>query len=332
MTLAEGESSGKLVARLFNVSKSFEGRQIIKDFSTIIQRGDRVGIVGPNGSGKTTLVNLVTGKLAPDSGKVKIGVGSEILVVDQKREMLDPNWTLKDALTDGTGDMVSIGEETKHVISYMKDFLFLPEQLRTPLHALSGGEKGRLMLARGLRTPSNFLILDEPTNDLDLETLDLLQEFVADFPGTVLIVSHDRDFLDRTCTSVIASADKGIWHEYAGGYSDMLRQRGSDKTSTVTLKPKQADKQKPKQGKPSRSPSKFTFSQKHALETLPKEIERLEFEIGKLKKALEDPELYSKDPKKFETWVKALADREESLAEKEEQWLELELLREELGD
>ena len=332
LTLAESESSGKLVARLFNVSKSFEDRQIIKDFSTIIQRGDRVGIVGPNGSGKTTLVNLVTGKIEPDSGKVKIGIGSEILVVDQKREMLDPDWTLKDALTDGTGDMVSIGEETKHVISYMKDFLFLPEQLRTPLHALSGGEKGRLMLARGLRTPSNFLILDEPTNDLDLETLDLLQEFVADFPGTVLIVSHDRDFLDRTCTSVIASDGNGLWHEYAGGYSDMLGQRGGSKKPVDVPKPKQAGKPKPRPDKQSKPASKFSFSQKHALETLPKEIERLEFEIGKLKKALEDPELYSKDPKKFDTWVKALAEREKSLNEKEEQWLELEILREEWGD
>ncbi len=332
LTLAEGESSGKLVARLFNVSKSFGAKQIIKDFSAIIQRGDRVGIVGPNGSGKTTMVNLVTGKVAPDSGKVKIGIGSEILVVDQKREMLDPDWTLKDALTDGTGDMVSIGEETKHVISYMKDFLFLPEQLRTPLRALSGGEKGRLMLARGLRTPSNFLILDEPTNDLDLETLDLLQEFVADFPGTVLIVSHDRDFLDRTCTSVIASESKGIWHEYAGGYSDMLRQRGGGKIPVASPKAKPASKSKPRQDKQTTPGSKLSFSQKHALETLPKEIERLEFEIGKLNKALEDPELYSKDPKKFNTWVKALADRETSLSAKEEEWLELEVLREEMGD
>ncbi len=150
--------------------------------------------------------------MQPDSGTIRLGIGLEQLVIDQKRDMLKPEWSLKDALTDGAGDTIVIGSETKHVMTYMKDFLFLPEQARTPIHALSGGERGRLMLARGLRTPSNFLILDEPTNDLDLETLDLLQEFLADYQGTVLLVSHDRDFIDRVCTSVIASDGDGIWH------------------------------------------------------------------------------------------------------------------------
>ena len=332
ITMAEGETSGKLVAKLFGISKSYGERKIVDDLSTIISRGARVGIVGPNGSGKTTLIKMITGELEPDSGKVKLGVNLETLLIDQKREMLDPNWTLKDAMTDGRGDTVVIGEETKYVYSYMKDFLFLPEQARTPIHALSGGERGRLMLARGLRTPSNFLVLDEPTNDLDLETLDLLQEFLADYPGTVLLVSHDRDFLDRVCTSVITSEGNGIWQEYAGGYSDMLAQRGSaPKAEQQKAKPK--SKAKPKQEvKPKEASNKLSAKQQHALKTLPKEIERLEFEIEKLQKALAKPGLYDEDPKKFNAWAGELGKREELLSEKETEWLELEMLAEELSE
>ena len=332
ITMAEGETSGKLVAKLFGISKSYGERKIVDDLSTIISRGARVGIVGPNGSGKTTLIKMITGELEPDSGKVKLGVNLETLLIDQKREMLDPNWTLKDAMTDGRGDTVVIGEETKYVYSYMKDFLFLPEQARTPIHALSGGERGRLMLARGLRTPSNFLVLDEPTNDLDLETLDLLQEFLADYPGTVLLVSHDRDFLDRVCTSVITSEGHGIWQEYAGGYSDMLAQRGSaPKAESQKSKPK--SKAKPKQeAKPKETSNKLSPKQQHALKTLPKEIERLEFEIEKLQKALAKPGLYDEDSKKFNAWASELSKREELLSEKENEWLELEMMAEELGE
>jgi len=334
MTMAEGETSGKLVAKLFSISKSFGERKIVKELSTTIGRGDRLGIVGPNGSGKTTLIKMITGELEPDSGKVKLGVNLDTLIIDQKREMLDPDWTLKDALTDGTGDTVVIGDESKYVYSYMKDFLFLPEQARTPIHALSGGERGRLMLARGLRTPSNFLILDEPTNDLDLETLDLLQEFLADYPGTVLLVSHDRDFLDRVCTSVISYEAEGIWHEYAGGYSDMLAQRRPSKKSD-TVKPAQKKKKSSTPGEgektSSASATKLTAPQQHLLKTLPKELERLEFEISKLNTALAKPDLYAEDPKKFTAWSNELAKREILLAEKEEEWLELEILAEELN-
>ena len=333
LTLAEGESSGKLVAKLFSISKAFGENTIVSNFSTTISRGDRIGLVGPNGCGKTTLVKLITGDLTPDSGKIKLGVNLDTLIIDQKREMLDPDWTLKDALTDGSGDMVSIGEETKHVYSYMKDFLFAAEQARTPIHALSGGERGRLMLARGLRMPSNFLILDEPTNDLDLETLDLLQEFIADYPGTVVLVSHDRDFLDRVCTSVITPDKKGHWLEYAGGYSDMMVQKKPsrpvvERPSNPKPKPSaKSTKQKQKTSEPKEA--KLSFSQKHALETLPKEIKRLEFEIEKLKAALAKPGLYESDPKKFNTWANELAKRETSLGEKEDEWLELEMLRDE---
>ncbi len=331
ITMAEGEASGKLVAKLFGISKSLGDVEYVSNLSTIISRGDRLGIVGPNGSGKTTLINLITGNLVPDEGKVKLGANLEPLVIDQKREVLDPDWTLKDALTDGRGDAVVIGEETKYVYSYMQDFLFLPEQARTPVHALSGGERARLTLARGLRTPSNFLVLDEPTNDLDLETLDLLQEFLADYPGTVLLVSHDRDFLDRVCTSVLVSEGNGKWNEYAGGYSDMLAQRaeppGSEPKKILRKKAKPAGNQNNNDSNTDAN-TKLSFNQQYALKTLPREIERLEFEIGKLNTALAKPGLYDKDPKKFNSWAQELAKRETLLAEKEEEWLELELLAE----
>ena len=335
---AEAVVSGKLVAKLDDVSKSLGGRKIVDGFSAIIMRGERVGIVGPNGAGKTTLINLITGKLEPDTGTIRLGLNLDTLVVDQKRQMLDPEWTLKDALTDGAGDKVALGSETRHVMTYMKDFLFLPEQARTPVHALSGGERGRLMLARGLRQPSNFLVLDEPTNDLDLETLDLLQEFIADYAGTVLLVSHDRDFLDRTCTSVIAPEGNGKWLRYAGGYSDMLAQRKGAAKPVVREAAKPARKEKTGSEATGSSSAgdgtasrRLSFKQKHALETLPGEIGKLESEIAKLKKALEAPDLYAREPARFNKYAEALAEREKALAEKEEQWLELEILREEAG-
>ena len=193
-----------------------------------MQRGDRIGIVGPNGAGKTTLVDMLTGAKPPDSGTIRFGANIEMATLDQHRESLDPKSTLAEALTGGRGDHVMVGGKPKHVVSYMKDFLFAQEQMRTPLEVLSGGERGRLMLARALAKPSNLLVLDEPTNDLDLETLDVLEEMLGDYEGTVILISHDRDFLDRVVTSVIAPEGDGRWIEYAGGYSDMLAQRGAD--------------------------------------------------------------------------------------------------------
>ncbi len=227
VSVVAAETSGKLVAKVEQVSKAYGDRVLVDDFSSRIARGDRIGIVGPNGAGKTTLLNIITGQAEPDSGTVKLGANIEMLVVDQKRMVLDPNTSVRDTLTGGGTDVVEIGDRTKHVLAYMKDFLFLPEQAGTPTHALSGGERGRLMLAMRLRHPSNLLVLDEPTNDLDLETLDLLQETIADYEGTVLLVSHDRDFLDRICTSVIVAEGDGVWREYAGGWTDMLSQRGA---------------------------------------------------------------------------------------------------------
>ena len=188
-------------------------------------RGDRVGIVGSNGAGKTTLLNLLTGALAPDTGAIRLGTNLAPITLDQRRESLDPKWTLAEAMTGGSGDTVTVGGESRNVIGYMKDFLFRPEQARTPVGVLSGGERARLTLACGFARPSNLLVLDEPTNDLDLETLDLLQEKLAEYAGTVLLVSHDRDFIDRVVTSMVASEGNGNWVEYAGGYTDMLAQR-----------------------------------------------------------------------------------------------------------
>src|SRR5277367_5653659 len=223
---AGADLSGRLVMVADGVTKSFGDRIIVKDFSTRILRGDRVGIVGANGAGKTTLLNLLTGALPPDTGEVRLGTNLAQETLDQGRDSLDPTQTLSQALTGGQGDTVTVGGQTRHVVSYMKDFLFGPEQANTPVGVLSGGERGRLTLARAFARPSNLLVLDEPTNDLDLETLDLLQERLADYSGTVLLVSDDRDFLDRVVTSVIASEGDGRWVEYAGGYSDMLAQRG----------------------------------------------------------------------------------------------------------
>lgn len=228
-SVSEGRESGKLVIEAENITKSYDERIIVAPFSIRVHRGDCIGLVGPNGAGKTTLLKMLTGQLAPDTGTVKLGTNLEIATLDQKREDLDPEDTLSHYLTDGRGETLLVNGEQRHVAGYMKDFLFQPEQIRTPIRNLSGGERARLMLARIMARPSNLLILDEPTNDLDIETLDLLQEIVAGYTGTVILVSHDRDFLDRTVTSTIAPANPdapdGRWIEYAGGYTDMLAQR-----------------------------------------------------------------------------------------------------------
>lgn len=334
LAASEAEASGKLVIEAKGVSKSFGERTIVADFSTRIQRGDRIGLVGPNGAGKTTLLKMLTGELAPDTGSVRLGTNLDMVTLDQKRENLDPNDTLSSVLTGGRGDTVVLGNETKHVMSYMKDFLFLPEQARTPVGVLSGGERARLMLARALASPSNLMVLDEPTNDLDLETLDLLQELLADYAGTALIVSHDRDFLDRVATSVIVSEDRGLWREYAGGYSDMVAQRGAgvsarESGKAAPSKQKPAERT-PKQEKPA-AKAKLSFTQQHLLKTLPDTIADLEAKLAKLQAELNDPALYASNPEKFDKLTAAIAKHHGELEAAEEQWLELEMLQEELA-
>jgi ATP-binding cassette subfamily F protein uup len=322
---AEAELSGRLVMVAEGVSKAFGDRTVVRDFSTRIIRGDRVGIVGRNGAGKTTLLNLLTGALAPDTGEVKLGTNLAQITLDQRRESLDPNETLTQALTGGAGDTVTVNGQNRHVIGYMKDFLFGPEQANTPVGVLSGGERGRLILACAFARPSNLLILDEPTNDLDLETLELLQERLADYAGTVLLVSHDRDFLDRVVTSVIATEGDGRWIEYAGGYSDMLAQRGATQADTAVASRSRGS------AAPARAQSrKLSFKDKHALETLPGRMAGLEAEIARLNRVLADQNLYSRQPAKFAEATKALDAATAALTAAEEQWLALEMLREEL--
>jgi len=330
LSVSEGEVTGKRVVELIKVSKAFGERTIVNDLSLQIVRGDRLALVGPNGAGKTTLLKLMLGEIAPDSGTVKLGTNLEVASLEQKRDSLTPDTTLTEALTRGRGDYVTINGENKHVVGYMKDFLFSPEQARSPLASLSGGERGRLMLARALATPSNVLVLDEPTNDLDLETLDLLQELIADYPGTVILVSHDRDFIDRVASSTLMSEGEGRWTEYAGGYADMLVQRGKG-VEARAMAAKAEQKVTPRDDKRTdESKKKMSFKDKHALETLPALMEKLQTEIAANKKALDDPGLYGRDKAKFEKLSLALAEKEEALARTEEQWLELEMLRESL--
>ncbi len=327
LAASETDLSGKLVAVAENMSLSFGDRPIVKNLTTRILRGDRVGIIGPNGAGKTTLLSMLTGSLQPDSGDIKIGSSLQMVSLDQRRASLDPNMTLADTLTGGHGQTVDVNGQSRHVIGYMKDFLFAPEQARTPVGVLSGGERGRVTLAVALAKPSNLLVLDEPTNDLDLETLELLQELLADYPGTVILVSHDRDFLDRVCTSVINSEGDGVWIEYAGGYSDMLAQRGKP----AQLAPMDGGKSKTSgSSAPAKqtAPRKLSFKDKHALETLPKDMERLSSEIAKQRRILSDAKLFTRDRAGFDRSTKALQQAETELAAAEERWLELELMRE----
>ncbi|WFU59452.1 ATP-binding cassette domain-containing protein [Bradyrhizobium pachyrhizi] len=332
LAAAEAEKSGRLVIEAKNIAKAFGERKIVDGFSTRIQRGDRLGIVGPNGAGKTTLVHLLIGNDPPDSGSVRLGANIEMATLDQHRESLDPKLTLAEALTGGRGDHVMVGDKSKHVIGYMKDFLFAQEQRGTPLEALSGGERGRLMLARALAKPSNLLILDEPTNDLDLETLDVLEDMLGDYEGTVILISHDRDFLDRVVTSVIVPEGQGRWIEYAGGYSDMLAQRGADvKRETVKADAATEEKKEARAAAPEAAPRRrLSFNEKHALETLPKTIDKLHNEIAKQQKLLDDPDLYTKDRKTFDAASAAIAKAQQELAAAEDRWLELEVLREEI--
>jgi ABC transport system ATP-binding/permease protein len=329
---AAAEASGKLVIEADTINITYDGRPIVRDFSIRIQRGDRIGIIGPNGSGKTTLINLLTGASAPDSGIVRLGANLATATLDQHRESLDPAATVTEALTGGGGDTVVIGGQTRHVVSYMKDFLFSQEQMRTPLGVLSGGERGRLMLARALAKPSNLLVLDEPTNDLDLETLDVLEEMLADYAGTIILASHDRDFLDRVVNGVIAPDGGGRWFDYAGGYSDMLTQRGADLTRELA-KPAAPKEQKDGKAVPrerTQGRRRLSFNEKHALETLPKTIAALQAKSRQLHARLDDPSLYARQRQAFDEASAALAATQSELTAAEEKWLELEMLREEI--
>lgn len=329
LNIDEGDFRSKLVIEAKNICKAYNERDIIKDFSTRIIRGNKIGIVGPNGAGKTTLIKLLTKRLAPDSGFVRIGKNLEEAYFDQNRITLDPKKTLWQTLCD-KGDHIMVQGRWRHVVAYLKDFLFKPAQAHTPVAALSGGEKNRLMLAYSLAQPSNFLVLDEPTNDLDMDTLDLLQEVLDEYAGTILIVSHDRDFLDRVVSSVIYLKGDGTAYEHAGSYTECLEKMKEQKTENIKTKSvtKPIIKNEintPKQNK------KLSYNQKRLLEVLPLEIETLEKEIALLSAELSNPDLYQQNPARFDEASKLLEVKQQEKASKEEAWLELEILAEEIN-
>ena len=329
MALESGQVSGKLVIEAKGISKAFGEKLILRPFDLKVLRGDRVAFVGPNGVGKTTLLKMLVGEVAPDAGSVRLGTNLDIAVFDQARAALDLGMTLWDGLVNdpemrvsGRSDQVMVRGTPKHVVAYLKDFLFDEAQARAPIGSLSGGERARLLLARIMARPSNLLILDEPTNDLDVETLDLLQDILGDYDGTVLLVSHDRDFIDRVATTTVALEGDGRAVVYAGGWSDYQAQRGDDapvKAAKPAAKPATTPEPKVKS-----AAQGLTFTEKHRLEALPGVIERLEAEIGKLSAFLSDPALFTTAPEKFRKASEGLAERQAALAAAEEEWLMLE--------
>jgi ATP-binding cassette subfamily F protein uup len=312
--------SGRMVIEAEGISKSFAKNVILRPFSTRILRGDRVGILGPNGAGKTTLLGLLTGEIAPDAGTVRLGTGLDIARFDQHRAQLDAERTPWEILCPHGGDRVHVRGASRHVVGYLRDFLFRDEQVRQPVHALSGGERNRLLLAKILAQPANLLILDEPTNDLDIETLDLLEDMLADHPGTLLLVSHDRDFVDRLVTSTIVFEGGGQVREYAGGYSDWLRQRPPPAIAT-------APAAKPTSMATPRARG-FPAKLQRELDRLPDRITSIEGIIAVIEASLADPALYARDPAAFARGGEELAALRASLASLEQRWLELEALRE----
>lgn len=328
MEAAEGASGGTKVIDAKGIAFSYGMREIVKDFSLRVHRGNRIAIVGPNGAGKTTLLKLLMGELTPEKGNVKLGQGLLVAQLDQSRSKLHPEQSLAAAVTDGSGDTVMVAGKPRHVMNYLQDFLFTPQQARTPVKVLSGGERARLLLAKLFAAPSNFLVLDEPTNDLDLETLDLLEEVIADYPGTALLVSHDRDFLDRVATQIVLAEGDGRFTEYAGGYADMLVQRGEKPAPRP--EPKKASTSDPSP-KPRRATApKMNFADAHALKTLPEKIAAADIQIAELEKSLSDGALYAKDPKRFADLSAKLVKIRDEKDGDEERWLTLEMQREAL--
>ena len=327
MALDSGKKSGVKVIEAKNLSLAFGEFKIFDNLSLTVQRQDRIAIVGPNGVGKTTLINTLIGQQKPDSGTVKLGTNLKIAMFDQGRSQLDPALSLWEALTSdpsmavsGSSDQIMVRGYPKHVVGYLKDFLFAEEQMRAPVQSLSGGEKARLILARLMAQESNFLILDEPTNDLDIETLDLLQDVLGQYDGTVLLVSHDRDFLDRVATTTIALEGAGKAIVYAGGWSDYQAQ----KPKIETTEPRKVNNsQKVERSKIKTQNNPITFSEKHQLKILPKKIERLEAEINKLEEFLSQPDLFKNYPVKFKKATEILIERQEKLSLTELEWLEL---------
>ena len=323
--VGEAQQSGALAITARHIAKRFGDKLVVRDFSTRIFRKDRVGLIGPNGAGKTTLLRMLIGELEPDAGSVKLGANLLPVVIDQRRTALDPDKTPWEILAD-RNDHVLVRGTPKHVMTYLREYLFKDEQARQPVRTLSGGERNRLLLAKALAAPSNLLVLDEPTNDLDADTLDLLQEALAEFDGTVLLVSHDRDFLDRLVTSTIALEGDGTAIEYAGGYSDYLLQRGPREAPTPIAAPRREKAAAPAREQKQR----LGYKRERALAELPKKIEALQAEIAQLQSALADADLYRRDARTFNANTARLGAAQGELDAAETEWLELEMLREHL--
>lgn len=330
LEVEEGELRSKMVIEAKHVCKAFGDREIVKDFSTRIIKGNKIGIVGPNGAGKTTLIKLLTKRLEPDSGHVRIGKNLEEAYFDQNRLTLDPKKTLWKTLCN-EGDHIFVRGSYRHVVAYLKDFLFRPDQAQCPVSALSGGEKNRLMLAVALAQPSNFLVLDEPTNDLDMDTLDLLQEVLDEYEGTILLVSHDRDFIDRVVTSVIYMPGDGSVSEHAGSYSDLLEKLKSKIPAKKENKKEALPKKKETPKSETKKTGRLSYNQQRLLEILPGKISELEKQIGDTEATLSDSSLYTENPEKFDALTKQLEELKAELEKSENQWLEIEMLRESIG-
>jgi len=327
LALAKDDVRSKTVIDADHVSKSYGDRPIIRDFSLRIQRGDRIGLVGPNGAGKTTLLKLLTGEIAPDSGKVTRARTLSGIVIDQQRKLMEPDKRVKDVLANG-GDWIEVRGHKKHIKGYLKEFLFDPALADAPIGSLSGGERSRLLLAREFAREANLLVLDEPTNDLDLETLDLLQEVIADYDGTVLIVSHDRDFLDRTVTITLGLDGSGKVDVVAGGYEDWVRKRYEAARAPAKAAAKEAPASQPRSGSAAR---KLSYKDQRDYDRLPGEIERLQAEIVNAEEALHDPDLYTRDPERFAKLTERIARNRTEIEAAEYRWLEVAELAEQLA-
>ena len=327
LELESTTTSGKKVIEAVGISKTYGDKTLIKNFDMRILRGDRVAFVGPYGVGKTTLLKMLVGEIAPDTGSVSLGTNLEIAVFDQTRAQLDPEASLWENLTgdplmkvSGASDQVLVRGTPKHVVAYLKDFLFDERQARAPVKALSGGEKARLLLAKLMAKSSNLLILDEPTNDLDVETLDLLQDILGEYDGTVLLVSHDRDFIDRVATATVALEGKGKATAYPGGWSDYAAQRPKLIEEVVV----KSNTSQPVLKQDAKKADGLSFTEKKRLEALPGVMEKLESEISKLSTLIADPDLFTREPAKFAKATAAIAERQTALAAAEEEWLILE--------
>ncbi|MCC8361842.1 ATP-binding cassette domain-containing protein [Lysobacter sp. A6] len=324
MEVAQGESSGKKVIEARDVNFAYGDRVLVRDFTTTILRGDRVGLIGPNGSGKTTLLKLLLGELAPQSGTMKPGTGLDIAYFDQQRASLREDWNAMENVSGGQ-DFVEIGGKRKHVLGYLQDFLFTPERARAPITRLSGGERNRLLLARLFAQPSNLLVMDEPTNDLDVETLELLEELLAEYPGTLLMVSHDRDFLDHVVTSTLVMEGDGRVGEYVGGYSDWLRQRPQAAIAPAAPQAAKAVQPSTSKAETPAQPAKrrMSYKEQKELETLPARIEQLESEVTTLTDAMHDPAFYQRDSAAIVAHNTKLAEAQAALDVAYARWMEL---------